>query len=256
MFALAFTLSEIHLSQVMKPLYKSAQTPKKFRDAIKNEGFPVIVMYTKKDCKECDEFIAKMQGPAEKVLGFAQVIQVNCDLNSSVQFCKDQKVKNIPAMKFYNQNDEFPNPVPWDFEEDLTDKSFIEWIYEHRKNIFSTSLKPEALLKYFQDEPNKNVTILYLTKGAWPAIFMNKVSIHFSGRAMNIHQASFDSEAASVLSEIPGAEVFKAGKNQIAVYAKDKFTLYSGEMKEAEVIQWIEENFYGAPKKNVQKEEN
>jgi hypothetical protein len=65
----------------------------------------------------------------------------------------------------YNQKEDIPIPE-WDMEDELHEKSFVEWVYENRKSVFSESPKAEAIIHYFDNGTQFNVTLLFLTKGS------------------------------------------------------------------------------------------
>lgn len=136
-------------------------------------------------------------------------------------------------------------PVQWDMDDEITERAFIEWMYEYRKNVFSVSSRADAIIEFIDSvkKRNSNITIVYTTKGAWPPVYFSRVAIHFLGRANNIHQPNFDEDNLNRLQIIDGGEELKTGLN-VAVHAGGRLTVYDGKMDSESVIRWVESRFF------------
>ena len=148
-------------------------------------SFPIVVVFTNKSCPACNSFAQGLENVARKTQGWVVITQVNCELNSSVKFCQENHIKQFPTVMMLNQNPEYPSPPQWDFDDDFSDKSFIEWVYEYRKPIFSVSPAPSAYINYLDAEGEPD-NFLFVTKGEWPAIIMNTIRIEINKLRNNI----------------------------------------------------------------------
>lgn len=216
-------------------MYNTTTRPKVIEKQLKGP-FPFIVIFTNNSCEECKELIPKFQGIAEKIKGWAALSQINCELNSSVKFCKEQRITKFPTIKMFNQADEEPMPIMWDMDDEITDKAFISWIYNYRKPIMSKSPLAEAFMNFIDE--NENTTMLvFLTRAEYPQTFMNKVTVEMSGNFQNIiHQPTFDDDAYATYQTIPGGEELVPNKNNVAIYQNKRFAVYKGPMKYEDVM--------------------
>ena len=56
-----------------RAMFKTPQTPKRVKEMMQSH-FPAVVVFVKSDCDDCKEFLTKVAGPAEKLVGIAGVI--------------------------------------------------------------------------------------------------------------------------------------------------------------------------------------